>query len=296
MTIRPADMLIFAAVVREGGFTRAASALGVTKQSVSESVARLEADLGVRLLERTTRRVRPTEAGAAYYERCRVIGAQIDEANDEARQLQLAPVGRLRVTAPVLYARRLLAPVLAEFRQRYPRVRVELLLSDRRVDLVSEGFDLAIRVGELDDSSWTARRLDTGRVAIVASPALLARHGGAGANPLATLPTIGLRSHETWRWNGRPVRVEPDLVVNDLELACAVAVAGGGVARLSTLVCGDALGAGLLVPLPGADGDDFRPIYLVYPSRKHPPLRVRLFIDALLARRAGADGKLDPAG
>ena len=146
-------MLLFAAVVREGSFTRAARQLGITKQTASERVKHLAERLGVRLLERTTRHLRLTDPGAAYYARCAAIAAQIDEANSEAQQRQAEPVGLLRVSAPVLYGRRFLAPVVADYLGRYPRVRVELTLADRRMNLIEEGLDLAIRIGPLDDSS-----------------------------------------------------------------------------------------------------------------------------------------------
>ncbi|MBS2016359.1 MAG: LysR family transcriptional regulator, partial [Deltaproteobacteria bacterium] len=143
----PTDMILFAAIVREGSFTGGARLLGITKQSASERLAKLEAQLGVRLLERTTRRLRPTDAGASYYERCSAIAAQVEEANREVQQQQLEPAGLLRVSAPVLYGRRYLAPVVTSYAARFPKVRIEILLADRRVDLVEEGLDLAIRIG-----------------------------------------------------------------------------------------------------------------------------------------------------
>jgi DNA-binding transcriptional LysR family regulator len=132
MSIPPADMILFARIVTEASFTGAARQLGITKQSASERIARLEEALGVRLLERTTRRVRPTEAGSRYYERCAAIASLVDEANLEARAAQVEPTGLLRVSAPVLYGRRFLAPVVVEFLRSYPRARVEILLADRR--------------------------------------------------------------------------------------------------------------------------------------------------------------------
>lgn len=283
ITIPPADMLLFAAVVREGGFTRAAVQLGITKQTVSERIAKLEERLGVRLLERTTRRLRVTDSGATYYERCAAIAAQIEAANDEVRQRQSEPVGLLRVSTPVLYGRRFLAPVVASFMQRHPKARVELLLVDRRVDLVAEGLDLAIRIGVLDDSSLTARKLGEGHIYYVASPEHLAAHGLPTASTLRAARCIGLRAHETWSVDGIRVKVEPALVVNDLEVACEAAVAGVGIARLPGLVCREPVLAGRLrVVFPSASGTT-QPVYGVYPSRQHLPATVRLFLDALAA-------------
>jgi hypothetical protein len=174
--------------------------------------------------------------------------------------------------------------------QRQPREHVVGGLRQARAGQVGElveGVDLAVRVGPLEDSSLTARRLGTGRVLVVASPALLARHAPVPPGTLGDLPTVGLRPSETWSVNGRPVKVHPDLVVNDLEIACAVVVAGAGVGRLSTLVCGDAVDRGLLVPL-SADGEDDPPIHLVYPTRVHLPARVRLLVDTLVDRVGGS--------
>ncbi|HEX5752983.1 MAG TPA: LysR family transcriptional regulator [Archangium sp.] len=279
--VSPADMLLFAAVVREGSFTRAAAQLGVTKQTVSERIAKLEARLEVRLLERTTRRLRTTDAGAAYAERCAAIAVQIEEAHAELRRRQGEPVGLLRVSAPVLYGRRFLAPVLADTLVRYPKLRVELLLADRRVDLIQEGFDLAIRVGELDDSTLTARKLGEGHMYYVASPAWLAKHGMPTARTLREVRCIGVRAHETWEVGGTPVRIEPHLVVNDLEIACDAVAAGIGVARLPGLVCRDLVLAGRLRVLFSEETARVRPVYAVYPSRQYLPPKVRIFVEAL---------------
>lgn len=281
--IPPADMLLFAAVVREGGFTHAARHLGLTKQTVSERIARLEERLGIRLLERTTRRLHVTEAGAGYYERCTVIAAQIDEANDEVQQKQAEPVGLLRMTAPMLYGRRFLARVVADYLGRYPNARVEMLLADRRVNIIEEGFDLAIRIGDLDDSSLTARKLGDGHVYFVASPGFLARYGTPTAKDFRAARCVGLQPFETWEAAGVRSKIEPLLVVNDLEVACEAAIAGVGVARLPALVCGQAVRDGRLRILFGPEPATIRPVYAVYPSRQYLPAKVRCFVDALAA-------------
>lgn len=284
MTISPADMLLFAAVVREGSFTRAARSLGVTKQTTSERLLKLEDRLGVRLLERTTRHLKVTEAGSQYYERCAAIASQIDEANAEVQRRQAEPVGLLRVSTPVLYGRRFLGPVVAEYMARHPKVRVELVLADRRVALIEEGFDLAIRVGGADDSSLTARKLDEGHVYYLASPAFLARHGQPSPRELSTLPCVGQRPVESWEVGGVASKIEPVLVVNDLEVACEVAEAGVGVARLPALVCRQAVRDGRLRVLFGAEPALVRAVHAVYPSRRHLTTKVRTFLDALVAQ------------
>jgi DNA-binding transcriptional LysR family regulator len=277
----PADMLIFAAVVREGSFTRAARTLGVTKQSTSDRVAKLEAELGVRLLERTTRRLRPTDAGATYFERCSAIATQIEEANREVQRLQLEPTGTLRVSAPVLYGRRFLTPVVAAFLAKHPKVRVELALVDRRVNLVDEGFDLAIRVGALDDSTLSARKIGEAHVCFVASPRFLASRGKPKLGKLGELPCITTRPSETWTLGDEQLKVDPILVVNDLEVACEAAIAGVGIARVPALVCREAVERGQLTLLFTSQPPMLQPVYAVFPSRLHLPAKVRVFVDAL---------------
>lgn len=281
--VPPADMLLFAAVVREGSFTRAARQLGVTKQTVSERVARLEERLGARLLERTTRHLRLTDAGAGYYERCAAIAALIDEANDEVQRRQAEPTGLLRVSAPLLYGRRFLAPVVADYLRRYPRARVELVLADRRVNLIEEGFDLAIRIGPLDDSTLAARKLGEGHVYCVASPGFLARAGTPAPGDLRAARCIGVRSSETWQVGGAQAKITPVLVAGDLEVACEAAIAGVGIARLPALVCREAVMDGRLRVLFGPESALRRAVHVVYPSRQHLPAKVRVFVDALAA-------------
>lgn len=281
MTIPPADMMLFARVVAEASFTGAARQMGITKQSASERVGRLEEALGVRLLERTTRSVRPTEAGARYYERCAAIAALVDEANQEARAAQIEPTGLLRVSAPVLYGRRFLAPVVAEYLRRYPKARVEILLADRRVNLVDEGFDLAIRIGEIEDSSMSVRKLGEGHTYYVASPAFLAANGAPTVETLRGTRAVGVRPVEQWEVDGTSLRVEPVLVVNDLEVACACAVAGVGVARLPAIVCRDAVADGRLRVLFELSAAMRRPVVALFPSHRNLPTRVRVFLDLL---------------
>jgi DNA-binding transcriptional LysR family regulator len=275
------DMLLFATVVREGSFTRAARQLGITKQTASERVGKLEQQLGVRLLERTTRHLRLTDAGAPYYERCAAIAAQIEEAESEVQQLQSEPVGLLRVSAPVLFGRRFLGPIIAQLMARYPRVRVEVVLADRRVQLIDEGIDVAIRVGALDDSSLAARKLSDGHIYYVASPAFVRR---AGLSPdLRDARCIGMRSFETWSLGGERFKIEPVLVVNDLEIGCEAAIAGIGIARLPSLVCREAVEAGALRILYGAEAAMVTPVHAVYPSRQYLPAKARVFLEALSA-------------
>ncbi|MFY0575761.1 LysR family transcriptional regulator [Cystobacter fuscus] len=281
MMISPADMVLFAAVVREGSFTRAARQLGITKQTASERIGKLEEQLGVRLLERTTRRLRMTESGTTYYDRCAAIAAQIDEANNEVQRRQAEPIGLLRVASPMLYGRRYPAPVVADFLSRYPKASVELVLADRRVDLIEEGLDLAIRIGTIDDSSLVARKLGEGPLYFVASPRYLSKHGMPSAKELRSARCIGFSPFETWEAENVKTRIDPVLTVNDLEVACEAAIAGVGIARVPELLCREAIQDGRLKILFGPRPAMLRTLYAVYPSRQNLPSKVRLFVDAL---------------
>lgn len=282
--ISPADMLLFAAVVREGSFTRAARQLGITKQTTSERIRKLEEQLGVRLLERTTRRLRVTGAGATYYDRCAAIAAQIDEANSEVQQREAEPVGLLRVSSPMLYGRRYLGPVVSEFLGRYPKARVELVLADRRLNLIEEGIDVAIHIGPLNDSSLVARKLGEGAMYLVASPGFLARYGTPSARELGTARCIGYSAFETWVVEGVKSRMDPVLTVNDLDLACEAAIAGVGIACVPEPLCRDAVHDGRLKVLFGPKPAMLRPVHAVYPSRQHLPTKVQLFVETLATR------------
>ncbi|AGC45317.1 LysR family transcriptional regulator [Myxococcus stipitatus DSM 14675] len=279
--VSPSDMLLFVTVVRDESFTRAAQRLGITKQSVSERIRNLEEQLGVRLLERTTRRLRVTGAGATYYERCAAIAEQIDVANSEVQQRQVEPTGLLRVSSPVLYGRRYLTSVISTYLNRHPKARLELVLADRRVDLIEEGLDVAIHIGPLDDSSLVARKLGESAVHYVASPRFLAKHGTPSARELRTARCIGFSAFETWEVEGVKSRVDPVLTVNDLELACEAATAGVGIARVPALLCQDAVRDGRLRILWDSKPAMMRAIHVVYPSRVNLPPKVRHFVDAL---------------
>jgi DNA-binding transcriptional LysR family regulator len=284
------EMFVFVAVVTEGGFTRAARKLGVAKQSVSERVARLESHLGVRLLERTTRSVKPTEIGQVYFERCRAIASEVADANEEARSRQREPSGSVRISAPYLFGRRFLSPIVAAYMRDHRDVTVEVVLGDGRVRLLEDGFDLAIRVGALTDSTLTSRWLGTVRVSTVASPALLGRTKLRDGKDLAKLPCVGMRPEETWTVDGKPLVVRPGLVVNDLEFVCSAAVAGLGVAQLPELVTREALADKRLRRV--LERDPLRvPVYAVFPSRQFLPVKVRSFVERLVSARL-----LDTAG
>ena len=175
------EMAVFESVVRAGSFTSAARALGVSKSSVGAQIARLERRLGARLLLRTTRRMRLTDIGAEYHRRCARIVAEAAEADHTAADSRLVPQGTLRVTAAYLFGDAFLAPIVSEYLARYPDVDVDVMLAERLVDLIEEGFDLAIRIGPLEDSTLTARSLGAAQMIYCASPAYLDANGAPAA-------------------------------------------------------------------------------------------------------------------
>ncbi len=279
-------MVLFAEVVDAESFTAAAARVGLSKQTVSERIGKLEEGLGVRLLHRTTRSLRLTDAGARYYTRCAAIAAQVREANAEARGRQREVVGRLRVSVPTAYGRRFLVPLLAGLLDDAPDLVVEVVLTNRHVNLVDEGFDAALRVGELPDSSMIAQKIGVGDVHDVASPAYLDRHGSPTRESFARARHIGFRPTETWRRGDWSVEVEPVLVVNDLEMAHDAALAGIGIARLPSFIHGPAVERGELVRLFGGEPAMRPPLYVLYPSRRYLPVKVERFIEAIRTRTA----------
>ena len=284
-----AGMQAFARVVEAGSFVKAAAHLHISTTAASRLVADLEANLGLRLLQRTTRRLSLTEAGAAYFERCQQILAAIDEAEAVVGHEGRQPFGTLRLSAPVAFGNRHLAPLLAAFGARYPEVKVDVALADRVVDLVDEGFDVAVRiVGHLADT-LVARRLTTVRMVICASPEYVRAHGlprtpadMAAHNCL--LYTLTERNNE-WTFTGRrgtqTAKVGGGLRSNNGELLRTAALAGEGVVLQPTFMVGEDLQRGTLVRLlPGFELAELA-AWAVYPTRRHLPAKVRAFVDFL---------------
>lgn len=294
------ELLIFARVAQAGSFSAAARALGLPKSTVSRKVAVLEERLGARLLQRTTRRVSLTDAGRAYQQHCARILAAVEEGERAVSHMQEAPRGLLRVTAPVTFA--YLWPILAEYLERHPAVQADLVHTDRRVDLVEEGFDVAIRAGHLADSSLIARRLGTEWRVAVASPAYLQRHG-APAQPAALADHDGIafgaeRTH--WRLERGPQRVAipmaPRLVVNDFHGLREAALAGLGIALIPVHVASDDLRAGRLQRVLPDWRSPQTPIHAVYPSNRFLAPKVAAFLDLLLERMTPPPWQITGAG
>ncbi len=286
-------MAVFARVVEMESFSGAARDLGLSKSADSKRVGRLEDRMGLRLLNRTTRRLSLTEAGAAFYQGCRRVVAEAEAAERAVTRLARAPRGRLRVNAPMSFGVRHLAPALPDFMARYPELTVDLALNDRVVDLVEEGFDLAIRIARLADSSLIARRLAPNRLVLCAAPAYLERHGAPRA-------VADLKGHEcllysylaaggVWRLCGpggeRRLRVTGRLRINNGDALLAAALGGFGVALLPCFICGQDLRAGRLIHvLPEWSGPADTAIAAVYPASRNLSPKVRVFVDFLAER------------
>jgi len=280
-------MAIFAAVVDAGGFTAAARVLGLSKSAVSKHVSGLEDRLGVRLLARTTRRLSLTEAGARYVERCRRVVAEAEAAEAEVGLARDRPSGRLRVTAPVSYGMRRLADPVADFLADFPDLEIELVLNDRAVDLIEEGFDVAMRIGVLRDSTLIARRLAPIEVETAAAPAYLDRHGEpatpAELSGHACLGYSYLDGGTVWSFRGPagPARrrFKPRLLANNGDVLAAAAVRGEGVVQMPRFILEDRIAAGQLRPILAAWRPPAHGLYAVYPAGRPLPAKTRAFID-----------------
>lgn len=284
------EMAIFVQVVEEGSFIGASKSLGVPRSTVSRKVAALEDRLGVRLLHRTTRSVNPTDEGRAFYERCAPLVREAEEATRAVFDRQDNPAGRLRITAPSLFGTHFLGPVVTTFLERHPQVHVELLLTDRVVHMVEEGFDLAIRAGQLDDSNLIARKLGEARAELVASADYAREHGlpenidGLGDHRCIATGLGSGPHHWRLRCDGEEhaVPIDGPLVVNALELSREAALHGLGIARVPAFLVHKDLACGRLVRvLPGVEAAAAG-LFAVYPSRRHLSATVRAFVDLLV--------------
>jgi DNA-binding transcriptional LysR family regulator len=287
---------VFVRVVEEQGFTAAAKALGLPKSSVSRGVGLLEAELGVRLLQRSTRRVSLTEAGGAFYERASRGLAGVEEAAAAVADMQGALRGPIRMTAPVDAGERLLAMPLARFVRRHPKVHVELVLTGRVVDLVEEGFDLALRAGLLRDGSLGARKLGESEGGVFASPRYLAKRGTpAQVEDLARHRCVlfrPTRGRAIWALAGpageERVEVSGPLGADDLSFVRRSLLAGVGLGLLPAFVCAHDVERGRLERVLPAYRAFSAPLHLVYPSARYVPRRVTVLRDFLLASLTGA--------
>lgn len=273
-------------------FVRAAERLDLSTTAVSRQVAELESHLQTRLLQRTTRRISVTETGRSFYERCVQILADVDEAEREAMQEAAEPRGTIRLTASVNFGTHQLTPAIASFLARHPQVRFDVSLSDRIVDIVEEGFDLAIRIGTTGAENLVARKLGEMRLVPCASPDYIAKHGAPDSpEDLArhNCLTYEYALRNAWAFRDaagreRAVRVAGSLNSNNGDLNVAAAVQGVGIALEPDFIVGAQLKAGDLVPVLEAFVTPISPIYAVYPSRRFLPAKIRAFVDYLVER------------
>ncbi len=287
------EMAVFAKVVQHRSFTAAAAAaMGVSKSAVSKQVGRLEDRLGARLLNRTTRTLSLTEVGEVFYEHCARIVEAAQAAADEVGSLAATPRGRLRVNAPMTFGTMHLGPLIAEFLDAHPEIEVDLVLDDRFADLVAEGFDVALRIASLVDSSLIVRRLAPMRAVLCAAPSYLDRHGTpARPEDLHEHNCFGylyLDSGTDWNLTGVngavTIPLRGNLRANNGEVLRDVAHAGIGIVALPTFIVGDDLRSGDLVEVLPECLPQTHAIYAVYPHRRHLTAKVRAFVDFLVDR------------
>lgn len=296
MNIEPNDLLIFARVVNARSFSRAAEQLGLPKSTVSRRVAGLEAQLGERLLLRTTRKLTLTEFGHTVLEHAQQIAAEVDAASTLAQHRQIEPSGRLRVTMPADLASLMLASMLADFVAQHPAISLELDLTPRRVDLIGENMDLAIRMGDLpDDASLKARRLAVFTSGLYASPAYLARRG-TPPEPAALMehdalhllsrngdaaPWVLMHALDDARWEGIP---PGRATANSPELLMRLALASAGIALIHDHFAKPHVREGTLTPVLPDWRPPAMPAWAVFPDRRLMPARTRVFLEGLQAR------------
>lgn len=286
-------VLAFVRAAEARSFTAAARALGISPSGVSKAISRLEAGFGVRLLHRTSRSVTMTPEGTAFYERCRQIVADLEDAEQALSAAHAAPRGRLRITMPLSVGRLYLAGLLPKFLEQHPDVIVEASASDRMVDMIDEGFDVAIRLGEPPDSRLVARQVVSGALVTCASPRYLKRHG-TPRRPSDLLshncarfvvPSTGVPRDWLFREQGRnySVPVQGNLSFDHAECLVEAACAGTAMIQISSYVTGEALRKGLLRRVLTRFEVASPAMWVMYPQNRHLTPRVRAFVDFLLA-------------
>lgn len=271
---------LFLQIVESGNLTEAAERLNLTRSAVGKGLARLEARLGTCLLQRSTRRQRLTEDGQAYYEHCLRALAELEAAESVLESGRQQPRGRLRVSVPLAFGHHYAAPALWALLDRYPELEIDICFSDRMIDLVQEGFDMAVRIGPLPDTDrLSARRLGQQAMGLAASPAYLQRKGAIGSiEDLAAHRGIAYRSNTAQR-----SRLASPLIVDDLQAVADAAIAGVGLAWLpSWLIAHYALRGQLQAVLPSYR-EQPAPIHVIWPTAAHMPAKTRCSIDALVA-------------
>jgi DNA-binding transcriptional LysR family regulator len=284
------EMRTFVAVVDSGSFVRAADALHLSKTAVSRLIGDLESRLGTRLLHRTTRKLSLTTEGDVFYERCRQLLAGVEEAEAELSAHAGEAVGQLRINVPVSFGLLHLAPLWPAFIAMHPKVALEVTLADRVVDLVDEGYDLAVRIARLQTSTLISRQLTSTRLILCASPDYLRRHGTPEhPSDLARHSVLSytlLASGDQWDFLGPQgavsVKVQPRMRTNSGDTCCAAAAQHQGIVLQPSFLAGPYLASGALVEILPQYRSLELGVYAVYPSRKHLTPKVRALIDFLV--------------
>jgi DNA-binding transcriptional LysR family regulator len=277
----------FIAVVDHKGFSPAAKALGLSKSAISKRITQLEAHLGVRLLHRTTRKISLTEAGSRYYEYAVKANIEAQNAEDAVSQLQGEPQGKLKINAPMSFGLIHMAGLIPEFLLRYPKISIDLVMDDKAVDLIEQGFDVAIRNGELEDSSLIARRLAPIHSIVCASPEYLEKYGTPSTPTELSNHNCLLYSYsankDQWQFSNESkevsVRVDGNYRVNNGEALKRALTKGLGIGRLPSFIAGDAIREGKLVNIFPDYSMPYKKIYAIYPERNYLPAKVRVFLD-----------------
>lgn len=285
-------MKVYVAVAETEGFAAAARRLNMSPPAVTRAIAALEEQLGVKLLNRTTRHVRSTEAGQRYLDDCRRILADVESANEAAAGINATPKGHLSVTAPVMFGQQFVIPGIVEYLQRYPNTEVDALFYDRVVNLMEEGLDVSIRIGELPDSALRALRVGSVRMVLCAAPAYLQHHGiPQTPNDLTQHTLIASRAGNMTRdWmfysevGEQHLRIKPRMTVSTNDAAIAAAKSGFGITRLLSYQIADALAAGELKIVLADYEPAIKPVHIVHREGRFASAKVRAFID-LMAKR-----------
>lgn len=282
------NLLVFVRVVQTGSFTKAASALGMPKSTVSRQVAELEKELGIPLLKRTTRNLKITDVGQIYYEHGLSIATEIEKAEAMVSNLQSVPQGTLKITAAPDLANHFLPKMISQFTRDNPKVKVDLILTERVVDIIGEGFDLALRIGELKDSTLIARKIGTVEGFLFASPTYLKKFG-------EPQQCVDLKKHDCilfqtegkdkWNFTGprteKSVEVTGKISTNDMSLVKEFAIAGAGIAILPYYLAQNEVKSGKLKPILKEWVALSQPVHVVYPGSRYLLPKVRAFLDEL---------------
>ena len=284
------EMQAFAAVADAGSFVRAAESLQVSKTAVSRLIGDLEARLGVRLLHRTTRRLSLTAEGEVFHARCKALTADVEEAEAEVTARAGEAVGQLRLNVPVSFGLMHLAPLWPAFLQQHPKVTLDVTLADRIIDLVDEGYDLAVRIAQLPASSLVSRKIASTRLVLCASPGYLRRHGEPSHPADIARHTVFtytlLATGDTWNFEGPDgpveVKVTPRLRSNNGDTCCAAALQHQGIVLQPSFMVSHHLRAGALVEVLPQYRSLELGVYAVYASRRHVTPKVRVVIDFLV--------------